>query len=93
MIGGIHRSDFVTPVLLKPCKKTIFSRLYDENSRSFTKIYCSCGRFVDIDTRALKLKKALHKDIECAHCRNLRIAKELELDGSENDENSASEYF
>lgn len=53
--------------------------LFDENGMDFTKIYCNCGRFVDIDSKALLLKQILHKPIECSHCRNLRIFRELSI--------------
>ncbi len=69
------------------------SVFFDENPRVFTKFYCSCGRFVDIDSRAVKLKKSLHKDIECAHCRNIRIAHELGIAEDSEDAESGVLYF
>ena len=45
---------------------------------SFTKIYCSCGRFVDIGRETYRRRVALHKPVECNRCRNLRISMELD---------------
>ena len=64
-----------------------------ENPKYFTKIYCSCGRLVDIDRNACKVKKNLHKELECARCRNLRIAREIEFLNSEEDVESGMVYF
>ncbi len=64
-----------------------------ENPKYFTKIYCSCGRLVDIDRNACKLKKSLHKDLECAHCRNLRIARDIELLNESEDVEADAVYF
>lgn len=69
------------------------SMFFDENPNVFTKFYCSCGRFVDIDSNVVRLKKRLHKDVECAQCRNIRIAKELGLDDSSEDAECGSFYF
>lgn len=46
---------------------------------NFTKIYCSCGRIVDIDSQTYIRRSAMHKTIECAHCRNERISAEFDL--------------
>ncbi len=69
------------------------SMFFDENPRVFTKFYCSCGRFVDIDSNAVKLKRSLRKDVECAQCRNIRIAKELGLTDDSEDVESGVFYF
>ncbi len=42
------------------------------------KIYCACGRIVNLDAAMVKLKQRLGKEIECARCRNHRIAEEIE---------------
>ena len=44
----------------------------------FTKIFCNCGRIVDIDTFTYRRRLQMHKNIECATCRNRRIAEEIE---------------
>ena len=64
-----------------------------ENPQYFTKIYCSCGRLADIDRMACKVKKSLHKDLECARCRNLRIAREIELLDESPDAESGEIYI
>ena len=46
---------------------------------SMSSIYCKCGSIVRIDRNSVKLKKALHKDVECPMCRNIRISNEIEL--------------
>ena len=45
----------------------------------FTKIYCSCGRIVDIDTQTYCRRLMMHKPVECYHCRNIRISAELDM--------------
>ncbi len=50
----------------------------DENYSDYTQIYCNCGRFVPIDTKAYRRRLSLHKPIECVACRNARIAAEIE---------------
>lgn len=47
-------------------------------SRSFLKIYCSCGRIVGLDKNEMQIKKKLGKDLECARCRNIRISCEID---------------
>ncbi|MDR1690599.1 MAG: hypothetical protein LBR42_01985 [Candidatus Methanoplasma sp.] len=42
------------------------------------KIYCTCGRIVDLDRKEMNVKLSLKKDLECTKCRNARIAKELD---------------
>ncbi len=64
-----------------------------ENPKYFTKIYCSCGRLADIDRNAFRVKRDLHKDLECARCRNLRIAREIERLESDEDAESGMIYF
>lgn len=48
------------------------------NLRSFTKIYCSCGRIVGLDPSEVILKHKLGKELQCITCRNLRISQELD---------------
>ncbi|MCQ2079832.1 MAG: hypothetical protein MJZ38_07250 [archaeon] len=59
----------------------------------FTKIYCNCGRFVDIDSKALLLKQLLHKPIECSHCRNFRISQELASFNEARDSEEVIAYY
>jgi hypothetical protein len=47
--------------------------------RSLMRIYCACGKIVDLDRREMSLKKSLKKDLECPACRNARIAREIDL--------------
>jgi hypothetical protein len=42
------------------------------------KIYCACGRIVDLDIREMKIKLSLNKDIECTACRNARISRDID---------------
>ncbi len=44
-----------------------------------TKVYCSCGRIVDLDKRTIHLKQRLGKDVECMRCRNSRISADIDL--------------
>ncbi|AIZ56290.1 hypothetical protein Mpt1_c03960 [Candidatus Methanoplasma termitum] len=46
--------------------------------RSFTKIYCACGKIVDLDKKKMNIKKSLKKDLECTTCRNARISREID---------------
>ena len=57
----------------------------DGFEQDFSIIYCSCGRIVNIDRRICAVKKHLGKQLECASCRNRRIARELEADSEETD--------
>ena len=50
----------------------------DTGLTEFTKIYCSCGRFVDIDSQTYRRRTMMQKPIECTYCRNSRIAAEIE---------------
>lgn len=57
---------------------------------SFMKIYCSCGRIVNLDKREMTIKFALGKEVECPFCRNNRISHEIDelnslYDGSQID--------
>ncbi len=43
------------------------------------KVYCTCGRIVDLDRSTINLKRQLGKPIECNSCRNRRISCEIDL--------------
>ncbi|MDR2699138.1 MAG: hypothetical protein LBB30_05640 [Candidatus Methanoplasma sp.] len=43
------------------------------------KIYCACGKIVDLDRKEMNLKKSLKKDLECPACRNARISREIDF--------------
>lgn len=56
--------------------------------KAFKKIYCSCGRIVDLDRKGVDLKEKLGKNPECIKCRNVRISREIDaldahFDGTE----------
>lgn len=53
--------------------------LDNANAKSLTKIFCACGKIVDLDKREMELKLSLNKDVECISCRNARIAKDIDL--------------
>lgn len=42
------------------------------------KVYCECGRIVDLDRSFISLKRKLGKPIECPSCRNNRISHDIE---------------
>ena len=42
------------------------------------KIYCACGSIVDLDGEYLTRRLKLSKEVECVHCRNLRISREID---------------
>jgi len=62
----------------EPSKTGEIRTLDSVNSKSFTKIYCSCGRIVGLDRNEVLIKKNLKKELECTSCRNLRISREIE---------------
>lgn len=39
----------------------------------------SCGAEIDLDAETVKVKKDLRKAVECAICRNRRVARNLEM--------------
>jgi len=52
---------------------------FSEYSRStMRKIYCDCGRILDLDSGYFALKQALRKKVECPFCRNVRISLEIQ---------------
>ena len=51
----------------------------DTGLDSFTKIYCTCGRIVDIDRETYCRRVSLHKPVECNRCRNRRISMEFDM--------------
>ena len=60
--------------------------------RSLVKIYCACGRIVDLDKKIMSVKKSLKKDLECTICRNARISMEIDiLNGSDDGEPCSEE--
>lgn len=58
---------------------------------SMNKALCGCGALMDLDADMLQRKKGMGKRVECARCRNRRVAEEREalerhfqgLDGQE----------
>lgn len=42
------------------------------------KIYCTCGCIADWDRDYFNIRVGLGKQIECAHCRNARVAREID---------------
>jgi len=62
-----------------PCEDTHIRALSGTGLDSFTKIYCACGRIVDIDSDTCRRKHALNKPIECNRCRNHRISMEFDM--------------
>lgn len=57
------------------------------------KVYCKCGCIVDLDGKYLDRRLMLGKDIECIHCRNVRISKEIdELNAHFNPEEAEAEF-
>lgn len=42
------------------------------------KVYCCCGRIVDLDSGYFARRIQLGKPVECFHCRNLRISREID---------------
>lgn len=61
--------------------------LDNTNPRSLMKIYCACGKIVDLDKKEMYLKLSLKKDLECVACRNMRISREIESLNDHFDEN------
>ncbi len=43
-----------------------------------TKVYCSCGRILDLDYSYLDRRITLGKELECVFCRNERISREID---------------
>lgn len=41
-------------------------------------IYCRCGRITCLDSNQVGLKLRLGKELECAECRNARIARDID---------------
>ena len=66
-------------------------RHLDMDSVSMKKVYCPCGCIVDLDKSYFERRLILGKDLECVHCRNIRISREIDelnahFDGTEADE-------
>lgn len=66
--------------------------LDNSGPRSFIKIYCACGRIVDLDRRAMNVKKSLKKELECTGCRNARISMEIDILNNCSEEDLSNEY-
>jgi hypothetical protein len=59
--------------------------------RSLVKIFCTCGKIVDLGKREMNIKLSLKKELECTVCRNARISKDIDMlndhfDGKNSDE-------
>ena len=48
------------------------------DSSVMKKVYCSCGCILDLDKAYFNRRMDLGKELECAHCRNLRISREID---------------
>lgn len=48
------------------------------DSSLMKKVYCACGCIIDLDKSYFKRRMDLRKDIECVHCRNARISREID---------------
>jgi len=55
-----------------------FSTIDSVPNGDMSKTYCRCGNIVSLDTRTVRLKHSLKKNVECPICRNFRISGELE---------------
>ena len=42
------------------------------------KIYCTCGSIVDVDKDYFRMRMNLGKSVECPHCRNIRVGREID---------------
>ena len=65
--------------------------LDDVSPRSLVKIYCVCGKIVDLDRKNMSIKKSLKKDLECTACRNARIGKDIDFLNTHYERNLAAE--
>ena len=41
-------------------------------------VYCTCGRIVALDRADMEMKISLGKKLQCMHCRNIRLGREIE---------------
>lgn len=48
------------------------------NDNAFMKIYCACGKIVELDKNDSSRKISLGKSVQCIICRNLRISGEID---------------
>ena len=46
--------------------------------RNMMKVYCNCGRIIGLDAAQMNLKLSLRKELQCTHCRNSRISRDIE---------------
>lgn len=51
----------------------------DASAQNLTKIYCACGRIVDLDKSTIVIKCSLKKEVECTVCRNIRISRDIDI--------------
>ena len=42
------------------------------------KVYCSCGSIIDMDRDYFLMRMNLGKQVECNHCRNERVSREID---------------
>jgi hypothetical protein len=43
------------------------------------KIFCACGKIVDLDRKEMSVKLSLKKELECTACRNARISRDIDF--------------
>lgn len=56
-----------------------FSKSIDMiDSTGMKKVYCSCGCILDLDRSYFDRRMGLGKELECVHCRNTRISREID---------------
>lgn len=48
------------------------------SSFSMKKVYCPCGRIMDLDISYFNRRLGLGKPVECVRCRNIRISNEID---------------
>ncbi|MCL2148340.1 MAG: hypothetical protein FWH47_03265 [Methanomassiliicoccaceae archaeon] len=53
--------------------------LDNSGPRAFMKIYCPCGKIVDLGKREMGVKLSLKKELECTACRNARISRDIDF--------------
>lgn len=78
--------DYTTNSLI-PLGSGYIRTLDNANPRSLKKIYCACGKIVDLDKKEMNLKLSLKKDLECITCRNARISRDIDSMNELFDEN------
>ncbi|MBE6517160.1 MAG: hypothetical protein E7Z67_03120 [Thermoplasmata archaeon] len=53
-------------------------RIDTVDSSAMKKVYCSCGCILDLDRSYFNRRLDLGKELECVHCRNTRISREID---------------